>query len=134
MAARSVSLPQERAELAIEEAVARLRASGERHGLSTAQLRNLAEDALHIPSHLPAVSAVVPAASGEIWLKTPEVADGLAVWYSIPRGDSDAPPRRVLLPSTFKLDDAFGDHVRGISEEPAQPRHVLGLRLVPSSG
>ena len=130
----AVPVSPERAELAIEKAVARLRTAAEKHGLDTAQLRILAEDALHIPSHLPAVSAVVPTASGEIWLKTPEVADGLAVWYSILRGDTDAPPRRVLLPSTFKVHDAFGDHVWGFSEEPSRPRHVLGLRLVPPSG
>ena len=136
---RRLSLPavpvsRELAESVIEEAVARLRPTAEEHGLDAAQLRRLAEDALHVPSHFPAVYAVVPTASGEVWLKTPEIADGLAVWYSIQRGDSDAPPRRVLLPSTFRLHDAFGDHVWGFSEERSQPRHVLGLRLAPPSG
>ena len=117
----AVPVSGERAESAVEGAMARLRSSAEQHGLDAGQLRRLAEDALHIPSHLPAVNAVVPTASGEIWLRTPEVADGLAVWYAIPRGDTDAPPRRVLLPSTFKLQDAFGDHVWGFAEEQSQP-------------
>ncbi len=130
----AVPVSRELAESAIEEAVARLRPAAEEHGLDAAQLRRLAVDALHVPNHFPAVYAVVPTASGEVWLKTSEIADGLAVWYSIPRGDSDAPPRRVLLPSTFRLHDAFGDHAWGFSEELAQPRHVLGLRLAPPSG
>lgn len=129
----AVPVSRERAESAIEEAVARLRPAAEQHGLDPARLRRLAEDALHVPSHFPAVSAVVSTASGEAWLKTPEVEDGLAVWYSILRGDDDNPPRRILLPATFKLQDAVGDHVWGFSEEPSQLRHVLGLRLVPPS-
>lgn len=130
----AVPVSRERAESAIEGAMARLRSSAEQHGLDAVQLRRLAEDALHIPNHLPAVNAVVPTASGEIWLKTPEVADGLAVWYAIPRGDANAPPRRVLLPSTFRLQDAFGEHVWGFAEEQLRPRHAVGLRLVPPSG
>lgn len=127
----AVPVSGERASSAIGEAVARLRPTAEEHGLDAVQLRRLAEDALHLPSHVPAVHAVVPTASGEIWLRTAEIADVLTVWYSIGRGDSDAPPRRALLPSTFKLNDAFGDHVWGISEEPSHPRRVVGLRLVP---
>ena len=130
----AVPLPRERAEGAIEAAVARLRPTGEKHGLTTAQLRRLAEDALHVPSDLPAVSTVVATASGEVWLGTPEVADGLAVWYSIRGRGNDAPPRRVLMPTTFNLQDAFGDHVWGISEEPSQPRRVIALRLMPPLG
>ncbi|MYA65243.1 MAG: hypothetical protein F4139_04625 [Gemmatimonadetes bacterium] len=130
----AVPVSKERAESAVEGAMARLRSSAEQHGLDARQLRRLAEDALHIPSHLPAVNAVVPTASGETWLRTPEVADGLAVWYAILRGDTDAAPRRVLLPSIFRLQDAFGDHVWGFAEEQSQPRHILGLRLVPPAG
>ncbi len=130
----SVPLPRERAEGAIEAAVARLRPEAERHGLDTAQLHRLAEDALHVPTHLPAVSTVVVTTSGESWLKTPEVAEGLAVWYSIRRSDRESPPRRVLMPAAFELQDASGDHVWGVSKEPSQPRRVLGLRLVPPSG
>ena len=130
----AVPVSRERAESAIEGAMTRLRSSAEQHGLDAGQLRNVAEDALYIPSHIPAVNAVSPTASREIWLRTPEVADGLAVWYSIPRGDADSPPRRVLLPSSFRLHDASGDHVWGFADEPSQPRHILGLRLVPPSG
>ena len=108
-----------------------MRSAGERHGLTTAQVRDIVVDALHVPSHLPPVRGTVATASGEIWLATRQVVDGSAVWYSLRRGDDDSPPRRVLLPSTFRLQDAFGDHVWGFSEEPSGSRGVLGLRLVP---
>ena len=41
--------------------------------------------------------------------------------------------RTVRLPSTFKFQDAVGDHVQRLSE-PSQTRHVPGLRLVPPLG
>lgn len=130
----AVPLTTERAERAIEEVVASVRSAGERHGLTTAQVRDIVVDALHVPSHLPPIHAVVATASGEIWLATPQVVDGSVVWYSLRRSDNDSPPRRVLLPSTFRLQDAFGDHVWGFSEEASGSRSVVGLRLVPPSG
>ena len=132
----AIPLTRERAERAIEERVAEVRGTGspERHGLTTAQVRELVVDALHIPSHLPPVRGMAATASGEIWLATRQVVDGSAVWYSLRRGDNDSSPRRVLLPSTFRLQDAFGDHVWGFSEEPSGSRSVVGLRLVPPSG
>lgn len=130
----AIPLTRERAERAIEEGVAEVRSAGERYGLTDAQVRDIVVDALHIPSHLPPVRGMAATASGEIWLATPQVVDGSAVWYSLRRGDNDSPPRRVLLPSTFRLQDAFGDHVWGFSEEPSGSRRVLGLRLVPPSG
>lgn len=129
----AVPLPQQSAEQAIEAGVALLGPDGERHGLTMAQLRTIVVEALHVPSHLPAVSGVVATASGEVWLKTPGVADGLVSWYSIPRGESQVSPRLVLLPATLRLQDALGDHVWGFSRESSRPRHVLGLRLVPLS-
>ena len=127
----TVPLPSERAEAAIEKNLSAAASAGESGGLTLAKVRQIVVDAMYIPDHLPTVVAVVATASGEVWLKTPEVAQDKSVWYAVPRGDGDAPARRVLLPSTFKLQDAFNEHVWGISEEPSQPRRVVGLRLVP---
>lgn len=127
----TVPLASERAEAAIEKNLSMAASAGESGGLTLAEVRPIVEDAMYIPSHLPTVVAVVATASGEVWLKTPEVAQDKSVWYAVTRGDGDAPARRVLLPSTFKLQDAFNEHVWGISEEPSQPRRVVGLRLVP---
>ena len=135
---RHLSLPAfplspERAERAIAEKVDGLRARAEGYGLSAAQLRTIVEEALHVPSHLPLVSAVLATASGEVWLKTREVDDDAAVWYSIRRGKDDSVPRRVLLPTSFRLNDAHGDHVWGFSRNSPGPIRILGLRLVPPS-
>ena len=129
----TVPLSTERAERAVADKVDGVRADAERYGLTAAQLRSLVEDALHVPSHLPLVSAVVPTASREVWLKTRRVEDGLAVWYAIGRGDGEHAPRRVLVPTSFRLNDAFGDHVWGFSRSTSEPVRILGLRLVPRS-
>lgn len=125
-----VPLSSERAEDAIAEKVDTLRAQAESYGLTEAQLRTVVEDALHIPSHLSPVTRVVAAASGEVWLRAREMDNGMAVWYAIRRGDHESAPRRVLLPATFRLNDAFGDHVWGFTSG-AGPIRILGLRLVP---
>ncbi len=130
----TVRLASEKAEAAIERNLSAVASVGTREGLSSTEMRSIVEDATYIPSHLPTVLALVVTASEEVWVKTPEVANGLSVWYSIPRGDDDAQPRRVLLPSAFRLQDAFGEHVWGISEEPSVPRRIVGLRLSAISG
>ena len=127
----AVSLSRERVEREIVKMVARLRSQGESHGLTPAQLRSVIEEAFHVPGHLPAVSAVVATASGEVWLKAHEVNEGMAVWYAIPRGDDESASRRVLLPASFRMNDAFGDHVWGFSQRsPESAKTLLGLRLV----
>ena len=100
-----VPLAGERAEAAIENNLSIAGSAGEEEGLTNADLRRIVEDAMFIPSYLPTVAALVTTASGEVWLKTPEVARGQTVWYSVGRGDDDTPARRVLLPSTFKLQE-----------------------------
>lgn len=127
----AVSLTTERAEAAIAKNLSRAPSADETEGLTDADLRRIVEDAMFIPDHLPTVTALVAAASGEVWLRTSEVARGRTVWYSVRRGDDGVPPRRVMLPSTFRLQDAVGDLLWGFSEEPSQPRRVVGLRLVP---
>ena len=99
--------------------------------VTVAELRSIAETVVHVPSHLPAVTDLVAAASGEIWFETPEVEGELSVWYSIRAGERDSAPRRVLIPSGFRLMDAFGDHVWGLANESDGTLIVQGLRLVP---
>jgi len=130
----TVPLTGERAEAAIEENLSRAPSADETEGLTDADLRRIVEDAMFIPRHLPTVVALVATVSGEVWLKTPEVSLGHTVWYSVRPGDDGVPPRRVLLPSTFKLQDAVGDILWGFLEEPLRPRRVVGLRLVPPPG
>ena len=130
----SAPLSPERAESAIAEKVEDLRAQAESYGLTEAQLRTIVEEALHLPSHLPVVSAVVATTSGEVWLRTRERGVQSAVWYVIRTDNADSEPRRVLLPDSFTFNDAAGDHVWGFSRNSTEPIRILGLRLVrPSS-
>ncbi|MDE2871479.1 MAG: hypothetical protein OXQ94_07290 [Gemmatimonadota bacterium] len=129
----AIPLSPELAESTIAEKVEGLRAQAESYGLTAAQLRSIVKEAIRLPSHLPVVSDVAATASGEVWLRTPEGDDHGAVWYVIRRDDADSEPRRVLLPTSFAFDDAFGDHVWGFSRDPQEPRSILGLRLVPPS-
>ena len=99
--------------------------------LARPEARSTIRDAIHVPSHLPAVSRMVLTASREVWLKTPREEDGMVVWHSIPRGDEHGESRRALLPATFQLQDAFGDRVWGFSSSDDGVRTVVGLRLVP---
>ena len=96
-----------------------------------ARLRQTAERAVHVPSHLPVVTRAVATGSGEVWLQTSETEDGLSVWYAIERRQRTAEPRRVLVPGPFELMDAFGSHIWGLFEEDSGVTVVLGLRLVP---
>ena len=77
---------------------------------------------------------MVLTASREVWLRTPREEYGMVVWHSIGRGDEDSESRRVLLPATFQLQDAFGDHVWGFSTSDDGTRTAVGLLLVPPSG
>ncbi len=126
----AVPLSSERAESAIAEKVDDLRAEAESYGLTEAQLRTIVEEAIHVPSHLSPVTRVVAAASGEVWLRAREMDNGMAVWYSIHRDDHESAPRRVLLPASFRLNDAYGDHVWGFTSGAGRIR-IVGLRLVP---
>ena len=92
--------------------------------------RSVIKDAIYVPSHLPSVSRLVVTASHEVWLKTPREQDGMVVWHSIPRGEKDGESRRVLLPATFQLQDAFGDQVWGFSTSNDGTRTAVGLQLV----
>ena len=135
---RRLSLPaipvsDEDAKQAVEDNFERFRRVAEDNGydLATAEVRHIAETAVHVPSHLPAATRVVATTSGEVWLKTGGVEGELAVWYSLRLDERDSPPRRVLIPSSFRLMDAFEDHVWGLSNQSQGSWIVQGLRLLP---
>lgn len=102
-------------------------------GLDDPLPRDAVERALYAPEYLPAVSDFVLASTGRIWLRSSEVQDALSVWYSLERGDSESPPRRVLLPEGFQLMDATDTHVWGVSKDELDISYVVGRRLVPAS-
>ena len=94
--------------------------------------RDLAEEALHTPEYLPAFrSFMLSASSGQVWLRSQERRDTLSVWYSIERGDTVTPPRRVLLPESLEVHDANATHVWGRWVDELGVNYVVGRRLVP---
>ncbi len=98
------------------------------------QLRVNYAEALYRPRYLPAAYGFpLLSASGEVWLRTLEVADSLRTYYVVPKGDPDAPPRRVLLPESLRIGDATETHVWGIWRDALDVPHVVGRRLVPVS-
>lgn len=102
------------------------------HPITEATARSLAEEALYLPDYLPAVTEALATTSGELWLRSPEVSDAPeVVWYTVPRGDDDAAPRRVLLPEWFQLRDATDTHVWGVRSDAEDGQLVVGRRLVP---
>ena len=130
---RSMPLERERAEAAIEakmrevEGIARL-SGGDT--LSTTEVRAVVEDALYVPDRLQLVTAVIPTASNEVWLRSSEKADSSVVWIVLDRTDTRAPPRRVLLPDAFRLRDATRDRVWGLHVDARFSGQVQGRRLV----
>ena len=129
----AIPLSDGEAKQAIEDNYERFRSASESggHELAVAELREIAETAVHVPSHLPAVTRVVATASGEIWLRTPEVQGEEVVWYSLKRGERDSEPRRVMIAATFRLMDVVEDHVWGLSKQSEDFHIVQGLRLLP---
>lgn len=99
--------------------------------LSTSQVRAIVEEALYLPDRLSLVTGVVATASNEIWLRSSEAADSLAIWYVIDRARPSSQPRRVLLPEWFRLRDATRDHVWGLHRDARFSGQVQGRRLVP---
>ncbi len=129
----SVPLGRERAEEAISEksrSVARM-LSRARDTLPSSEVRRMVEDALYLPTHLAPVTAVVPTASGEVWLRARETVGGeSAVWYVLDRHRAQAPPRRVLLPDGFALRDATRTHVWGLRRGADFSGQVEGRRRI----
>ena len=96
--------------------------------------RDLAEEALYAPEYLPSFrSFMLSASSGEVWLQSQERMDTLSVWYTIERGDTVTPPRRVLLPESLEVHDATATHVWGAWKDELGVNYVVGRRLVPPS-
>lgn len=122
----------EQGEQAIKDQVGAAQRYWENGNVLMDEIRSVFEEAIHIPSHLPSVSGLVAASSEDIWLKTPRRENGHDVWYAIARGDHDSEPRRVLMPVTFRVQDAHGDRIWGFSRASAEsPRRIVELRLVP---
>ena len=130
---RPVPLERERAEAAIEakmqEVEGMLQFGGD--SLTTSRVRAIVEEALHVPDHLPLVTAVVPTVSNELWLRSSEEIDSGTVWYVLDRDDIPAAPRQVLLPDWFRLRDATRDHAWGLRRDARRSGQVQGRRLVP---
>lgn len=101
------------------------------HRASPPELRQMLHDALYKPEYLPAAERLYLTASGEVWLRTMERSDTLRTHYVVRRGESDAEPRRVLLPERLVVRDATETHVWGLWKEPGKGPHVVGRRLVP---
>ena len=95
--------------------------------------RDLVEGALHVPEYLPAVKIFHLTSSRDVWIQSHEQQDTLSVWYSLERGDTESPPRRVLLPEGFQLLDATETHVWGVWQDELDISYVVGRRLVPPS-
>ena len=91
--------------------------------------REVAEEALHTPEYLPALRRFTLASSGHVWLESHESIDTLSVWYSIERGDTESPPRRVLLPEWFRVMDATDTHVWGVWTDELDINYIVGRRL-----
>ena len=99
--------------------------------VSRPQLRDMYSDGLYRPEFLPAADGPpVLAASGEVWIRTHEVADTLRTHYVVRRGDTNRQPRRVLLPVWLRVSDATDTHVWGIWHDSMDVPHVVGRRLV----
>ena len=98
--------------------------------VSRPRLRERLHESLYKPEYLPAVERFFLTASGEVWLRTHEVSDTLRVHHVVRRGDMGMPPRRVLLPESFRLTDATATHVWGIWRDALDVPHVVGRRLV----
>lgn len=95
--------------------------------------REVVEDALHLPEHLPGVRTFQLSSSGHVWMQSHEQRDTLSIWYSLERRDDESPPRRVLLPEGFELLDATETHVWGVWKDELDISYVVGRRLVPPS-
>ena len=129
-----VAQPAQENENAIQDVVERiLGTTGESvpDSAARAAARQEAIDALYLPTHRPAVYQATPAVSGELWLRSAETVDSLAVWYVMQHGESTRQPRRVLLPDWFRLRDATSTHVWGFRSYPEGGSQILGLQLVP---
>lgn len=103
--------------------------------LPPARLRQAYYDGLYRPEYVPPAEAPpVLTASGEVWIRTPEVVDTLRVYYAVPRGEPAGSLRRVLLPESLWLTDATETHVWGTQWDSVGRPHVIGRRLVPPAG
>ena len=115
-----------------EEWMAERLSRSSRH--TPAQLRRLFNEGLHQPEYVPpSEGPPLLTASGEVWIRTPELQDSLRVYYAVPRGDRTGVPRRVLVPASLWVTDATETHVWGARWDELGRPHIVGRRLVPPS-
>lgn len=96
---------------------------------SRSTARDWLRDSIFRPDYLPPVNALQVASTGEIWLRTWQVADTLSAWYSLPP-DPSAPPRKVLLPEWLDVLDSTETHVWGTRTDSLDIPYVVGRRLM----
>ncbi len=93
--------------------------------------RDVVEEALYVPEQLPTVRGFfLTSFSRHVWIESHERVDTLRVWYTVRRGDNEVPPKRVLLPESFRARDATETHVWGVSSDELGVNYVVGRRLV----
>ena len=102
--------------------------------VSEETVRQRATAALYAPDYLPPVTAAAATGSGELWLRSSEASDTLVAWYALVRGRANSTPRRILLPTWFRVRDATTTHVWGTRMDSRGAAQVLGRRLVPPAG
>ena len=93
--------------------------------------RDVVEEALYVPQHVPTVRGFfLTSFSGHVWIESHERVDTLRVWYTVRRGHNEVPPKRVLLPESFRARDATETHVWGVRSDELGVNYVVGRRLV----
>jgi len=100
-------------------------------GTPRARLEAIYEERLHRPEYVPAVEGPpYLTSSGEVRLRTTELADTLRVHYAVRRGDMARPLRRVLLPEGYWLSDASDTHLWGVVLDELNVPRIVGRRLI----
>ncbi len=99
------------------------------------RLRQAYDEELYRPDFLPSVEGPpILTASGEVWLRTTDLSDTLRVHLVVARDDTEAEPRRVLLPRGLWVHDATETHVWGVLQGVAGVPRIVGRRRVAFGG
>ena len=123
-----VPLPAERFDSVVAEWAERWSDRG-RFSASAADVR----EAMYRPSHLPAVSAMLEAQDGTIWLRRfdpvqSETGELMTEWWVL---DSEgAPLSRALMPSDLSVRTISEDTVWGVERDELDVEYVVRYRLV----
>ena len=103
--------------------------------ISRQEFHEAYSEAIYRPEFLPTARGFILTASGEVWMRTHEVSDTLRTYYVVPRGESSAAPRRVLIPEALQITDATATHVWGVGLDSMDVPYIFGRRLIaPTEG